>query len=123
MQSILFGHNIWDLLWAKNSSQLRLKSRWRHWNVRYGWGRAGEGVHQVNKPDAARVQPGEDQAVVPGQDSPKRPQAQNREEIVARSCCLIQQSQKVIAQQILKNNQMVQKYNNLDAQLQNVTFE
>lgn len=35
----------------------------------------------------------------------------------------MKQSQKVIAQQILKNNQMVQKYNNLDAQLQNVTFE
>jgi len=36
---------------------------------------------------------------------------------------LIQQSQKVIAQQILKNNQMINKYNNLDAQLQGVTFE
>jgi hypothetical protein len=35
----------------------------------------------------------------------------------------IQQAQKVIAQQILKNNQMINKYNNLDAQLQNVTFE
>lgn len=35
----------------------------------------------------------------------------------------MQQSQKVIAQQILKNNQMVNKYNTLDAQLQNVTFE
>ena len=31
--------------------------------------------------------------------------------------------QKVLAQQILKNQQMVGKYDKLDAQLQNVTFE
>ena len=36
---------------------------------------------------------------------------------------MIQQGQKVLAQQILKNNQMVDKYNKLDAQLQGVTFE
>ena len=35
----------------------------------------------------------------------------------------MQQSQKMVAQQILKNNQMVAKYNKLDNQLQNVTFE
>lgn len=29
----------------------------------------------------------------------------------------------MVAQQILKNNQMVAKYDKLDAQLQNVTFE
>ncbi len=35
----------------------------------------------------------------------------------------MQQSQKILAQQILKNNQMVAKYDKLDGQLQNVTFE
>jgi hypothetical protein len=35
---------------------------------------------------------------------------------------LIQQAKKVIAQQILKNNQAVAKYDKLDAQLQTVTF-
>ena len=35
----------------------------------------------------------------------------------------VQQAQKMVAQQILKNNQMIAKYNKLDNQLQNVTFE
>lgn len=35
----------------------------------------------------------------------------------------IQQTQKVLANQILKNNQMIAKYDKLDAQLQGVTFE
>ena len=35
----------------------------------------------------------------------------------------MQQSTKIVAQQILRNNQMVAKYDKLDAQLQNVTFE
>ena len=33
------------------------------------------------------------------------------------------QAKKMVAQQILKNNQMVAKYNKLDTQLQNLTFE
>ena len=33
------------------------------------------------------------------------------------------QAKKVVAQQILKNNQMIGKYNKLDNQLQNVQFE
>lgn len=35
----------------------------------------------------------------------------------------MQQAKKVLAQQILKNNQMLAKYDKLDAQLQNVQFE
>jgi len=35
----------------------------------------------------------------------------------------MQHSQKIVAQQLLKNQQMVNKYDKLDGQLQNVTFE
>lgn len=34
----------------------------------------------------------------------------------------MQQSKKILAQQILKNNQMIAKYDKLDNQLQNVQF-
>ena len=36
---------------------------------------------------------------------------------------VIKQNQKILGQQILKNNQMIAKYDKLDAQLQGVTFE
>ena len=87
------------------------------------WLRAGEGIHEGHKPDEAWVQPLKDKIGIPRQDSPEGPQAKDREEGASCNYFFTQQSQKVIAQQILKNNQMVAKYNNLDAQLQNVTFE
>jgi hypothetical protein len=85
--------------------------------------RASEGVHEGDKRNAAGVQSREDKVGIPGQDPSERSQAKNREERTCGIVCHIQQAQKVIAQQILKNNQMINKYNNLDAQLQNVTFE
>jgi hypothetical protein len=85
--------------------------------------RAGQRIHQGDQRYAARVPAREDEAGVPRENSTERLEEEDREE---GACCKfepIQQSQKVVAAQILKNNQMVAKYDKLDAQLQGVTFE
>lgn len=90
--------------------------------VAYRQLRTGQRVHQGNQWDAARVPARKNEARIPGQDSSEGAQKEDRKEGTRSKSLLTQQSQKITAQQILKNNQMVAKYDKLDAQLQNVTF-
>jgi hypothetical protein len=108
--------------WAKNNRRDQLCRR-KHSKVFRFSSRTSQGVHQGNRPNETGVYQGEDQTRIPRENFAERSQTKNREEGTSSTIFLIKQSQKVIAQQILKNNQMVNKYNNLDAQLQTVTFE
>lgn len=93
------------------------------WKVLAMGRRAGERVYQGHQPHEEGVSTLKNEAWIPGQNPSERPQEKDRKERTRSKCELTQQSQKIVAQQILKNNQMVAKYDKLDAQLQGVTFE
>jgi hypothetical protein len=58
-----------------------------------------------------------------GKDSDSRTEKEDRKKGDKSNSSITQQMQKITAQQILKNNQMIGKYDNLDGQLQNIQFE
>lgn len=111
--------SVWDKNRQSKVQHLPLKL----WKVALVWFRAGEGLYEGDKRYASRVSAREDEDWVPGEDVAEVVEEENWEEGACGKDELIQQGQKVLAQQILKNNQMVDKYNKLDAQLQGVTFE
>jgi len=85
--------------------------------------RTSQGVYQGNQHHEKIVQQIKNKIGISRKNITERSQEKDLKERTSSKLTVIQQSQKVIAQQILKNNQMINKYNTLDAQLQNVTFE
>ena len=85
--------------------------------------RAGEGVHNRDQQDATVVPAGVHEAGDERQEDAEGPEEDAGQEHPHGKPSVTQVSRRQTAQNILKNQKFINKYKNLDAQLQNTMFE